>query len=58
MNRAGGQPGSGDPEDADLYVSGAGDAIGKNVRDLDPVEPIAFHAVVRCNHTHQNLNQD
>ena len=56
--QAGGQPGGGDPEDADLHVPGAGDAVGQNVRDLDAVEAVAFDAVVRRDHAQQDLHQD
>ena len=43
---SGGEPGGGDPEDADLHVPGAADAIGQDVADLEAVETVAFDAVM------------
>ena len=54
----GGEPGSGNPEDADLHVPGAADAVGQDVRDLQAVEAVAFDAIVGRHHTHEDLDQD
>ena len=53
-----GQPRGGDPEDAELHVPGARDAVGQNLRELDAVEAVAFDAVVRGDDAHQDLHQD
>ena len=56
--QAGGQPRRGDPEDAELHVPGARDAVGQDVRDLDAVEAVALDAVVRGDDAQQDLHQD
>src|SRR5215831_340895 len=56
--QAGGEPRGRDPKDPDLNVPRTGDAIRQDVRDLDAIEAIAFHAVVGCHHAQENLNQD
>src|SRR5579884_2255859 len=44
--QAGGQPGGGDPEDAQLRVPGAHDGVGQNLVQRNAVETGAFDAVV------------
>ena len=52
---ASGQPCRRDPEDAELQVPRACDAVGQDAGDGQTVETVAFHAVVGGDDTHRDL---
>ena len=54
---AGGEPGGGDPEDADLGVDGAADDVGQHLRQRDAEERLALDRVVRGDGAHADLQQ-
>ena len=52
------QPGRGNPENAELRVPCPRNNVRQNAAQGDPVEGIAFHAVMRGDHAEENLHKD
>ena len=58
MNKPGRQPSRGDPEEPDLHVPRARDAVGQPLRKRNAVEAVAFDAIVGRDDAEQHLHQD
>ena len=52
---AGGEPGGGDPEDAQLQMPGARHRVGEVLRQGEAEDPVALDAVVRRERAHDHL---